>query len=196
MNMLKVLFAIFMVLISCSKKPVANTYFESDKTAVLPDSAKVKAVISVSHNDKNEKLSTVLFVVPNKRYRLELSGTMGVSAVSILWKQDEWKIIFPQDERYMKGEGNCISIPVYGYVDIHKFAALFFGQRIDALGCGEWDALDLEYVENSALVSSGKDSLRLEIKNIDSKAKWSAGVWNLSIPDKYVIINQHFLYSP
>lgn len=190
MNMLKVLFAIFMVLISCSKKPVANTYFESDKTAVLPDSAKVKAVISVSHNDKNEKLSTVLFVVPNKRYRLELSGTMGVSAVSILWKQDEWKIIFPQDERYMKGEGDCISIPVYGYVDIHKFAALFFGQRIDALGCGEWDALDLEYVENSALVSSGKDSLRLEIKNIDSKAKWSEGVWNLNIPDKFKLLRE------
>jgi len=187
--MLKVLCAIFIVLISCSKKPAVNTYFVSDKTTALPDSAKVKAMISVSQNDKKEKLSTVLFAVPNERYRIELSGTLGLSAASVLWKQGEWKIIFPQDERYVKGEGNCISIPIYGNVDIHKFAALFFGQRIDALGCGEWDSFDLEYTENSASVSSGRDTLKLEIKNIDSKAQWSAGVWNLNIPDKYVIVN-------
>jgi hypothetical protein len=175
-------------IISCTYKPPA--YFTDGKQGALPDSAKVKAVLSVSRENLNEKLSAVLFAVPNEKYRLELSGTFGLSAASILWKSDGWKIVMPQDERYMEGKGDCVFIPFYGGLDIHKFAALFFGQRVSKLDCGDFGDVEnnliLEYRENAVYILSGTDTLKLEIKNIDTKAEWKSGVWNLNVPDGYV----------
>jgi len=183
---------IFIILIigvqtfSCSRKP--NLTYFSDKQTALPDSAKVKAVLSVSQGSVKEKLSAVLFAVPNDKYRLELSGSLGLSAASILWKRDGWIIIYSQDERYMQGEGDCIFIPVYGGVNIHQFSLLFFGQKATSLNCNGSNPsnLTLEYNDNSALAFFGRDSLKLEIKNIDSKAEWKNGVWNLNVPESYV----------
>ena len=172
-------------LFSCASKP----YFADGKQSVLPDSAKVKTTLSISKEDVRERLSAVLFAVPNERYRFELSGTFGLGAASILWKKDEgWRIVLPQKERYMEGTGDCVFVPIYGGVDIHKFAALFFGQRVNTLACdgSASQNLTLEYVDNTALAFFGTDSLKLEIKNIDSKANWKSGVWNLNVPDKYV----------
>ena len=175
-------------LFSCA----SSRYFAEGKQSALPDSAKVKTALFVSQEDTKEKLSAVLFAVPNKRYRFEFSGTFGLGAASILWKKDEgWRIVLPQNERYMEGTGDCVFVPIYGGVDIHKFAALFFGQRVNSLACEGYalQHLTLEYVDNTALAFSGTDSLKLEIKNIDSKAKWKSGVWNLNVPDKYVRVD-------
>jgi len=170
---------------SCTQRP--QTYY-SDKKTALPDSAKVKAIISVSQGSVREKLSAVLFAVPNEKYRLELSGSLGLSAASILWERDGWKIVFSQDERYMQGNGDCVFMPVYGGGNIHKFSLLFFGQKVNTLNCDDSNPsnLSLEYKDNSALAFFGKDSLRLEIKNIDSKAEWKSGVWSLNVPERYV----------
>jgi len=186
-----VLFVVLIIqvqMISCASK----AYFAEGKQSALPDSAKVKTTLSISKEDVKEKLSAVLFAVPNERYRFELSGTFGLGAASILWKKnDGWRIVLPQNERYMEGTGDCVFVPIYGGVDINKFAALFFGQRVNSLAC-EGSALQnltLEYVDNTAIAFSGADSLKLEIKNIDSKAKWKSGVWNLNVPDKYVRVD-------
>jgi hypothetical protein len=180
---------LMLLIISCASRPGVQTYFENNRKMVLPDSARVKAVVSVSQGDANEKLSVVLFAVPNKRYRLELSGTFGLSAASILWNQSAWKIVMPLEERYMEGTDDCVFIPFYGGVDIHKFSLLFFGQRVSELDCGEFENnLKLEYRENSAYILSGNDTLKLEIKNIDKKNKWKSDIWNLNVPDKYVRI--------
>jgi len=170
---------------SCTQRP--QTHF-GDKQVALPDSAKVKAIISVSQGSVREKLSAVLFAVPNEKYRLELSGSLGLSAASILWKRDGWIIVYSQDERYMQGEGDCIFIPVYGGVNIHKFSLLFFGQKVNTLNCDDSNPsnLTLEYKDNSALAFFGKDSLRLEVKNIDKKAEWKSGVWSLNVPERYI----------
>ena len=173
---------------SCASKP----YFAEGKQSALPDSAKVKTTLSVSQQDTKEKLSAVLFAVPNERYRFELSGTFGFGAASILWKKDDgWKIVLPQDERYMEGIGDCVFVPIYGGVDIHKFAALFFGQRVNSLACEGYalQNITLEYAENTVLAFFGTDSLKLEIKSIDPKAEWKSGVWNLNVPDKYVRVS-------
>jgi len=191
-NILKILkilliLAILVQTFSCSRNPRPQTYFGEKQTA-LPDSAKVKAVIYVSQRNVKENLSAVLFAIPNEKYRLELSGTFGLSAASILWKQEGWKIVFSQNERYMEGDGDCVFIPVYGGVDIHKFSLLFFGQKVNSLNCDDSNPsnLALEYNDNSVLAFFGKDSLKLEIKNIDSKAPWKSGVWNLNVPENYV----------
>jgi len=170
---------------SCTQRP--QTYY-SDKQITLPDSAKVKAIISVSQGSVREKLSAVLFAVPNEKYRLELSGSLGLSAASILWKKDGWIIVFSQNERYMQGDGDCVFMPVYGGVNIHQFSLLFFGQKVNSLSCDSSNPsnLALEYNDNSVLAFFGKDSLKLEVKNIDSKAEWKNGVWNLNVPENYV----------
>ena len=189
-----VILGILVQTISCVSKPAVQTYFEEGDKVVLPDSARVKAMVSVSQNDVREKLSAVLFAVPNQRYRLELSGTFGVGAASLLWKSDGWKVVFPQEERYMEGTGDCVYIPVYGGVDIHKFSLLFLGRKVDALGCKDsMSDLKLEYGENSVSVFWSEEtdnypSLQLEIREIDKKQKWSGSIWNLNVPDKYVRI--------
>jgi len=175
----------FVFLISCAPRH-SSGYFTSGKNVALPDSARVKAVVSVSQ----ENLSAVLFAVPNERYRLELSGTFGLSAASILWKKDGWKVVLPHNDRYMEGVGDCVSILGYGNVDIHKFAKLFLGRRVDALDCNG-SVLTLEYERNTALAVFGGDSLKLEIKTIDPKAKWGGGVWNLNVPEKYIRITEY-----
>jgi hypothetical protein len=185
-----------LLFISCASKSRVQTYFEEGgKKQALPDSAKVKAVLSVSQGGVKENLSAVLFVVPNEKYRLELSGTFGLSAASILWKNDGWKIVFTQDERYMEGTGDCVFVPMHGGVDIHKFAILFLGQRVNTIGCNDSDSqnISLDYRENHALAFFGNDSLKLEIKAIDPKADWKDGVWNLNVPEKYVKI--HFPFN-
>ena len=172
--------------LSCTSKP----YFADGKA--LPDSAKVKTTLSISKEDIKEKLSAVLFAVPNEKYRFELSGTFGLGAASILWKKDDgWKIILPQKERYMEGTGDCVYVPIYGGVNIHKFAALFLGQRVNTIACDSaaLQNITLEYTENAVLAFFGTDSLKLEIKSIDPKAEWKSGVWNLNIPDKYVRVD-------
>jgi hypothetical protein len=180
---------LMLLIISCSQRPGSQIYFRDNKKIVLPDSAKVKAVLSVSQGNVKEKLSAVLFAAPNKKYRLELSGTLGLSAASILWNQSAWKIVMPLEERYMEGTADCVFIPFYGGVDIHKFSHLFFGQKVNELDCGEFKSnLKLEYRENSAYILSGNDTLKLEIKSIDKKAKWKSDVWKLNVPDKYVRI--------
>jgi hypothetical protein len=47
----------------------------------------------------------------------------------------------------------------------------------------------LEYGENFASVVSGSDSLKLEIRDINPKAEWQSGVWNLNAPEKYIRIS-------
>jgi hypothetical protein len=166
-------------------------YFAEGKQTVLPDSAKVKTTLSISQESLKEKLSVVLFFFFSEKYRFELSGMFGFGAASILWKSDGWKIILPQNERYMEGIGDCVFVPIYGGVDIHKFAALFLGQRVNSLACDNsaLQNLTLEYTEDSVLAFFESDSLKLEIKSIDPKASWSSGVWNLNVPDKYVRVD-------
>jgi hypothetical protein len=162
-------------------------YFSDKQKHSLPHSARVKAVISVSQNDAKEKLSAVLFAVPGEKYRFELSGSFGLSAASILWEKEGWRIVFSQAERYMEGTGDCVFLPVYGGVDIHKFALLFFGQRVDSVDCENPEQnLILEYRDNSAYAVLGSDSLKLEIKDIEPKSSWKSGTWNLNVPEKYI----------
>jgi len=93
----------------------------------------------------------------------------------------------------MEGDGDCVFIPVYGGVNIHKFSLLFFGQKINSLNCDDSNPsnLELEYSDNSVLAFFGKDSLKLEIKNIDPKAEWKSGVWNLNVPENYVRVRSY-----
>ncbi|GHV15003.1 hypothetical protein AGMMS49938_12220 [Fibrobacterales bacterium] len=141
--------AICYLLLSCAQKPPVNSFFDESKIP-LADSAKVKATILVSHNNSKEKLSAVFFAVPNKKYRLELSGTLGFSAASLLWADGKWSAVFPQDNRYAEGAGDCVYLPIYGGADIHKFASLFLGQRVENISCSSKDFVSTDAISTDA----------------------------------------------
>ena len=79
-----------------------------------------------------QKFSAVLFSVPEKRYRLELSGPMGIGVASLLWTDSLWNIVFPTERTYLQGNGYLVGMignSEFPLVNIHQVAS-FFEQRI------------------------------------------------------------------
>ena len=52
----------------------------------------------------------MLFSVPGKRYRMELTGTLGIGVASLLWLPDGWQMVFPTEKMYMKGTGYMVGL--------------------------------------------------------------------------------------
>lgn len=95
------------------------------------DSLRAKFVLTViDTTGKPQELDAVLFSVPGKRYRMELTGPMGIGVASLLWTSEGWNMVFPTEKKYLSGVGYMVgvvgdeSIPV---VPIHQVADLFDG---------------------------------------------------------------------
>lgn len=108
---------------------------ESDRTAAVAeparDSLRAKFVLTVFDSlDKEQDLDAVLFSVPHKRYRMELTGPMGVGVASLLWTEEGWNMVFPTEKKYLSGVGYMVglvgdnSVPM---VPIHQVADIFKG---------------------------------------------------------------------
>lgn len=99
--------------------------------APQPDSLRAKMAITlVDQNGKEQNLDAVLFSVPGKRYRMELTGPMGIGVASLLWQEEGWTMTFPTEKLYMKGAGYMVGLfgePSIPTVNIHQVAALFKG---------------------------------------------------------------------
>lgn len=95
------------------------------------DSLRAKMAITlVDQNGKEQNLDAVLFSVPGKRYRMELTGPMGIGVASLLWQEEGWTMTFPTEKLYMKGAGYMVGLfgePSIPTVNIHQVAALFKG---------------------------------------------------------------------
>lgn len=96
----------------------------------VPDSLKAKfSIETLDSAEGSHKLSAVLFAVPYKRYRLEISGPMGLGIASLLWHDGEWTLLLPTQKAYASGKGYLVGgyagIPRF---DIHRIAALFWGE--------------------------------------------------------------------
>ena len=100
------------------------------------DSLKAKFAITLFTQDgKSQDLDAVLFSVPNKRYRMELTGALGVGVASLLWLEEGWQMVFPTEKMYMKGAGYMVGLfndPSLPLVHIHQVAALFDGHVLPA----------------------------------------------------------------
>lgn len=99
-----------------------------------PDSLRAKFKLVIVNSDNSEQnLDAVLFSVPGKRYRMELTGPMGIGVASMLWTEAGWTITFPTEKRYVKGAGymvgllNDSSLPL---VHIHQVANIFEGKLL------------------------------------------------------------------
>ncbi len=95
------------------------------------DSLRAKFLLTIAAEDgKKQELDAMLFSVPGLRYRLELTGTLGIGVASMLWTSDAWRVSFPTEKLYVKGQGYMVglmsnySLPL---VNIHQVADLFDG---------------------------------------------------------------------
>ena len=78
-----------------SRAPSPSSQASSVEVAVR-DSLRAKFVLTILDSlDKEQELDAVLFAVPHLRYRMELTGPMGVGVASLLWMPDGWNMVFP-----------------------------------------------------------------------------------------------------
>ena len=130
---------------------------ESNRTAAVSDPARdslrAKFVLTVLDSlGKEQDLDAVLFSVPHKRYRMELTGPMGVGVASLLWTEEGWNMVFPTEKKYLSGVGYMVglmgdnSVPM---VPIHQMADIFEGvlvpERSEVLA--ESDSADFHVVK-------------------------------------------------
>ncbi len=119
---------------------------ESSKV-FFPDSAKAKFTLEIIDSlEESHRLSGVLFAVPSKRYRLELSGPMGIGIASLLWKEGEWTLLLSQQKTFAAGKGYLVGgyagIPLF---DIHQIASLFWGDLLPHGGDSGRNALGIPF---------------------------------------------------
>ena len=120
------------------------------------DSLKAKFTLTIYGQDgKSQELDAVFFSVPNKRYRMELTGSLGIGVASLLWLEEGWQMVFPTEKMYMKGAGYMVGLlndPSLPLVHIHQVAGLFDGH-----------VLPENFEETSLRDSLGADSAVIKI---------------------------------
>ena len=138
------LLAIAFILIGCAgKKPVvepaANVAADTTAVEAPRDSLRAKFVLTIYQQDsatqelKTQEFDAVLFSVPGKRYRMELTGPLGIGVVSLLWQEEGWQMTFPTEKLYMKGVGYMVGLlnnDALPLVHIHQVADLFDGRLL------------------------------------------------------------------
>ena len=96
----------------------------------------------------------MLFSVPGKRYRMELTGPLGIGVASMLWTEGGWQMTFPTEKLYVKGVGYMVGLlndRTLPLVHIHQVADLFDGRLLPGKS---------EYVE--LVADSVPESMRVE----------------------------------
>lgn len=156
-NFIVALFLCAILSIGCSggKTTQANLSTEPN-TASLQDSLRAKFKLTIVQNDDEQNLDAVLFSVPHKRYRMELTGPMGIGVASMLWTEESWTITFPTEKLYVKGAGYMVgllndkSLPL---VHIHQVASLFEGKLLPE----KFEILDSTDNEIKAIDGAGRN---------------------------------------
>ena len=104
------------------------------EVAAVTDSLKAKFKLTLYDKaGKEQEFDAVLFSVPGKRYRMELTGTMGIGVASVLWQEEGWQVVFPTEKMYVKGAGYMVGIfsdNTIPMVHIHQVASIFEGKLL------------------------------------------------------------------
>lgn len=121
------------ILAGCSPRLVKGPAEISE--SVPPDSLKAKFALELNDSEGSHTLSGILFAVPHKRYRLELSGPMGVGIASLLWADGEWTMLLTAQKEFLSGKGYLVGgaagLPFF---DIHQIAGIFWGEALPQNG--------------------------------------------------------------
>lgn len=175
------------LLASCAKHPTTLTDIPGARPGQVPDSLRVKLVVELPMPDSSqEEVDGVLWAKPGERYRLELSGPLGIQVASLLWTKEGWVGLLPSQERFIQSKGDTVKIPgvLLPATSIHRLLAYAWGMTEAPTPTGT--GLDLQFVY-------GKDHVRilrnhiwvmtLRIKERRADLKWGAGIWKLPVPE-------------
>ncbi|WP_298769740.1 hypothetical protein [uncultured Fibrobacter sp.] len=97
------------------------------------DSLRAKFQLTIVQDTAEQELDAVLFSVPGKRYRMELTGPLGIGVASLLWQEEGWQMTFPTEKLYMKGVGYMVGLlnsDALPMVHIHQVADIFDGRLL------------------------------------------------------------------
>lgn len=139
MNFAAKIVALFVLcaLFGCAgNRPAAETVAKSADgvSAEAPrDSLRAKFQLTIIQDSSTQELDAVLFSVPGKRYRMELTGPLGIGVASLLWQQEGWQMTFPTEKLYIKGEGYMVGLlnsDALPMVHIHQVADIFDGRLL------------------------------------------------------------------
>lgn len=115
--------------LACTHAPTSISENSRGEKSLVGDSIRVKFKLEVpDESGKMQKLDAVMFSVPGKRYRLELSGPMGIGVASMLWTDTLWTIVFPTEKKFLKGNGYMVGLltqPGAPLVNVHQIAGFF-----------------------------------------------------------------------
>lgn len=135
------LVAVVAGLFGCAgKKPVVEPVAADSTAQEAPrDSLRAKFVLTIFQQDtatqevKTQEFDAVLFSVPGKRYRMELTGPLGIGVASLLWQEEGWQMAFPTEKLYMSGVGYMVGLlntDALPMVHIHQVADIFKGRLL------------------------------------------------------------------
>ena len=183
--------ALVLVFLGCTSHPKPAIAPSANVITSIPDSLRAKLVFTVpaAEPGSTEEISGVLFAVPGKRYRMELTGTLGLELAKLLWTPEGWTALVPHKEQYVQGVGEVVQIPglLLPPVSVHRLLAFTWdsGASQDSASTGV-PGLRIERSADSVRISQGDRwlmSMRLKDRRTD--AKWGAGVWKLVVPEGY-----------
>lgn len=142
-RLLLVPFLLILLLEGCASSP--KTSLPKQTTQISTDSLRASFSMEFQNGEGSwQQFSAVLFSVPGKRYRIELSGPMGIGVASLLWTDSLWSIVFPTERSYLQGNGYLVGVigsSDFPLVNIHQVAS-FFEQKILPDSYQEISAID------------------------------------------------------
>ncbi len=151
------------------KAELVNNPSASAEVEIPRDSLRAKFVLALTEKDgKTQSLDAVLFSVPGKRYRMELTGPMGIGVASMLWTEEGWTMVFPTEKLYMKGNGYMVgllsnmSLPL---VHIHQVANLFDGKLLP-------EKFEIEEERDQVFYAREKTGRAFSFAKKDSTVEW------------------------
>lgn len=126
LRLLLLLAALTLLLSGCAQSPSSAETFGPSTGA---DSLRAKFTLEMPDaSGRWNSFSAVLFSVPGTRYRLELSGPLGVGFASMLWTDSAWTFVFPTEKKFLRGRGYIVGKlddASFPRVDIHQLAGFF-----------------------------------------------------------------------
>lgn len=136
-NICSILFLLFAVsaLVGCAgNKPAVEPVARDSAVVEAPrDSLRAKFQLTIDQDSAVQELDAVLFSVPGKRYRMELTGPLGIGVASMLWQEKGWQMTFPTEKLYMDGVGYMVGLmnsDILPLVHIHQVADIFDGRLL------------------------------------------------------------------
>jgi hypothetical protein len=126
-------FALLLLLGGCAPSiKKMDRYLNGELNTSLPDSLRADISLLVESQGKLELINSIVFAVPQSRYRMELNGPLGVTLASILWLPENWTMLIPSEGLYHVSKGDYMKIPgtILPPINVHQTLGVLWGELL------------------------------------------------------------------